>query len=477
MNKIKNPLYIFGLLYLATASVVYGEISTNGLASCGGLFLLDSDSKDLSGKFCSMADTMRAGKYTVFAGLSHYWVDGLWKDGWTLSLNSSQTVGNAGIQADFRNIAFSVSASSRPSLTSGITAHAADSVFYASAVLERGAPELTHIRWESENESDEVNQIDALWEAEYLRKGFGIGSTYKGNEILANLTLITTSPQNLDREYFVKDSSRLWIWDARYSHRFTQGLFELYYAGISADSRLYGIASRDNSRKRFMYIPLEGLLHYGDVRWKSESYGLQARGLKSSIRLDKSHDRFFETLAPNRLLPASITQALSFSFLQQNYLVDADLDIAAFSFGGHYSPSIGITPSTRFVPKVEIHGYYTYNELDIDRISETSTFIAYSAIDEHWHWSLESLGAIAGAGISIEKRFRDVHRAISLEWNATQIIPFKTDIIKHSNSDKAEQNAESASAEMARKKDSAGPRSSGIFRNGFATHLGVSIQF
>lgn len=466
MNR--NSLYILGLLCLGAKSMVYGEISTQGLAQCGGLFLLDSETKKLSGTYCRIADSTQIDKYKATASLTHYQISGLWKDDWELSFKSNETIGSAGLAADFKNIGYSIAASSTPSLTASITAHTDHSGLYATALLERGSYELANIIWNSENEEDDVNHINALWKTEYIRKGMTIGANYKGNDFNAHLEQISTTPKNRTREYFAKDSTQIWIWNSRYAHQFKQSLLELSYTGASVDVNLFGNTYRDNSTKRFLYLPIEANLHYGDIRWETSLFGLEARGLKTDFHISKNHKRFFETLAPNRLLPTSLTQTLSFSFLQQNYLIDADLDIAAGTFGGHFSPTFNVTTHLSVTPKVEIHGYYTYDELGIDKTTEQTTFIAYKGYDESWFWTFESFGAITGLGFSLEKKFESIPNSLSLEWNAAQIIPFKTELHEHSKSD-----SEPASSQ----KKSAGSSSSGIFKNGFATHLGIAIQF
>lgn len=478
MNAIFKSLCAIGLTSFLATSLAYGEVSTKGLAQCGGLFLLDSDSKDLSGTFCHVNDSISAGKYTVFAGLSNYRISGLWNDGWTLSLNSNRTIGSAGIQADFRHITLSAKASSQPSLASSITAHTGDSSFYASATFERGNPELASINWESENDSDEVHFIEARWETEYLRKGFAIGARIAGNDVDAHLEQIRTAPQNVHREYYIKDSSRVWFWDSRIAHRFERSRLELYYAGLYANANIFGNTYRDNSIKRFMYIPLEANLHYGDIRWEHQSFGLQARGLKADIRMEKNNKRFFETFAPNRLLPASLTQTLSFSFLQRNYRVDADLDLSAITLGGHFSPQFDITRHTKITPRIDIHGYYTYDDVSVDKASETTSFIGFKSENESWSWMLESYGLVASLGLSAERATQGLLRNVSLFATATQLIPLKTDFIERGKSEKQESSApETPEQTSPDENKNAGLESGKIFRNGFGAHLGFSIQF
>lgn len=462
MNAIFKSLYAVGLTSLLATSLAYGEIK--GLARCGGLFLLDSETKKFDGTFCHVADTASAGNYSVFASVSHYRIDGLWKDGWELLLHSKRTLGSAGLQADFRNITFSVEASSLPALKSSVTIHTADSSLYVAALVERGAPELATIRWESENENDEVHLIEGDWNSQYLRKGFAAGVNFAGNKLTAGLQRIGTTPNNVKREYFIKDSSLVWLWDARYAHHFEKSEFEFYYAGVSADVNIFGNTWRDNSTKRFMFVPLDASLHYGSIQWEKETFGLDARGVKADIRMERNKKRFFETFAPNRLLPTSITQTLSFSFLQKNYLVDADIDLSAVTFGGHFNPQFNITAYTKVSPRIDLHGYYTYDEIEVDRTSKTTSFIGYRAQNDSWSWMLESYGLVAGLGITLERKTQGILRNLSLLAAATQLIPLKTDYIEHG-------------ATPSDKNKNAGFESGGIFKSGFATQVITTLRF
>ena len=451
--------------------MAYGDFASKGYAQCGGLFLFNNETKDLSSSFCRIADSTQVGRYSVFASFGHYKMKGLWQDRWALSFSSEQNVGTAGIRANFKNLVFSIAANSSPSLTSGITLHTGDSSLFATASLERGEPELATIRWRSENETDEISRIDAIWKTNYLRKSFSVGSKGKNYEIHTKLEQLTTTPYKQNREHFVKDSSHLWIWDSRYLYILGQNRFQLYYITLSADMDLYGNTYRDNSTKRFMYIPLDAKLHYGNIQWNNKSLGLQAHALKANFEMERNEKRFFETFAPNRILPSSLIQTLSFSFMQKNYLVDANLDIAAGTLGGQYHPEFNVTNNTKIIPLIGIQGYYTYDELSIEKTSETTKMIAYNSRDESWFWTLESWGTIAGLGLALEKKFQGALRVLSLEWNSSQLIPLKTRLIKHNDSDQKEKTS------LPQKKKSTGLETSGLFNNGFASYLGISVKF
>jgi len=471
-----KAINILGCLYLGAASLIYGEVSSNSLAHCGGLFLLDSDSRQLDGFACQASDTTQAGKYSAFASLSRYRIDGLWKDGWTLSFNSTRNIGAAGIRASYKNISYSLEASSLPTLASSITADAADSLMYASIQLERGAPRLVDIRWESENKTDQVNIIEGHWDTEYLRRGFTIGSKFRNGEFQANLNYTSTKPQNTHEEYYVKDSSTIWFWKAGYRHSFETGRLQLGYTGASADIHIFGNTYRENSTKRFMYIPLEANFHYGDIQWEHEVFGLTARGLKIDSRMEKNNKRFFETFAPNRILPGSITQALSFSFLQKNYRIGADVDLSAVTLGGHFNPQFSITPHLQVSPRIELHGYYTYNELEIERKTETTSFMANNLENSTWSWMLESYGCIAGLGFTLEGKAPGTNRRISIFGRVSQIIPFKTDYVERTEPPESTPAVPPEGTTPVKNKN-AGLESGGIFRSGFAAHFGASISF
>ncbi|MBR4916116.1 MAG: hypothetical protein IKZ45_03430 [Fibrobacter sp.] len=448
MNSFKNSLYAFEMLCLGAASLAYGV--------------------ELNAAQVSINDTVKFGAHRIFAGFGYEHVNGKWNDGWSLTFNREDFLGFAGFNSDFRNISLSVTASSAPAITSQLTAHTVDSSFFAGTTFGRGNPFLMTVRWESENDSDQVHLIEADWETDYIRKGFVIGGNFKRNHLQTGYEQIRTTPVKPDKEYFIKDSSQINIWDTRYRHSFEKTALDVQYTQSFAKSEIIGNSYRESSTKRFMYLPVKGFIHYANTHWGNESYGLDAKGILAYGKMEKNNDRFFETLAPNRLLPASVTQALSFSFLQRNYLIDADLDIAAATFGGYFNPHFNISGQTRIAPKFGLYGYYTYDELEIEKTSKTTSFIGFNADTEWWLMSLESTGLIANAGISLGRPFRNNSFGFSLEWGATQIIPLKTDIRKKWESETSEESS---------KTKPEGSNPSGIFKNGFATQLITTLRF
>ena len=466
MITILKSLYAIGFTSLLATSLAYGEVK--GLARCGGLFLLDGETTKLSGAGCLSTDTVHFGNLDVFAGIGYDHFSGEWNDGWTLTIKRNDLLGSAGFRSDFRNISLSVTASSAPAITSQLTAHTADSSFFAGTTFGRGNPFLMTVRWESENDSDQVHLIEADWETDYIRKGFVIGGNFKRNLLQTSYEQIRTTPVKPDKEYFIKDSSQISIWDTRYRHSFEKTALDVQYMQLFAKSEIIGNSYRDGSTKRFMYLPVKTIMQYGNIHWGNETFGLDAKGIAAYGKMEKNNDRFFETLAPNRLLPVSVSQALSFSFLQKNYLVDADVNIAAATFGGYFNPHFNISEHTQIVPRFGLYGYYTYDELEIEKTSKTTSFIGYNSETEWWRWSLESTGLIANLGIALDWASQSKSFILSLEWSAMQIIPLKTDFRKK---------WESESSEESKKTKPEGTSPSGIFKNGFATSLGIAFKF
>ena len=417
---------------------------------------------------CSVADTVQFHNHTVFASLGYDRLNGKWNDGWTLFVKRNALLGTAGFTSDYKFISLSVTANSAPEITSELTFHSEDSSFYAGTILESGSPTLATIRWESENENDEVHEIEADWKSDYVRKGIIIGRVKKGYQFQTRFETLHSTPLKQKEEYFIKDSSEIRIWDIHYRLNFDNSALDVQYMRLAAKSQIIGNSYRDNSTKRFMFLPLRAFMHYANIHWGNETYGVDARGTSAIGKMQRNNDRFFETLAPNRLLPVSVTQALSFSFLQKNYLVDADLSIAAASFGGYFNPHIDISERTQIVPKFGLYGYYTYDELDIEKTSKTTSFIGYNSETEWGHWNFESTGLIANLGLSLDNTSQSKSFGFSLEWSATQIVPLKTDLRKKWVDESSEESSKT-------KPEGASP--SGIFKNGFATQLATTLRF
>lgn len=459
--------YVIGLVSITAFSVAYGSVSSKSTAQCGGLFLLDTKTAEVSGTRCHVTDSVSVGKYTAFGSFGHYRFGGTWNDGWELSIKSNGLIGSAGIRVGFKYIDFSVDANSLYSMTSGMSIHKADSSAYMASFIGMGHPTLASIRWDSDDDNSEISHIAADWETDFFRKGVIIGAQFGKQYVNAKIESIITTPYSANREYFVKDSSHLAIADIHYSFDGTDNDIRLHYTNVIANLNIIGNTYRDSSTKRFMFVPLDANLHLAELSWERLHYALHASALRANAQMEKKDERFFETFAPNRLLAPSIIQALSFTFLQQVYRVGADIDIFAFAAGAKINPRLNIAGHT-IVPSIDIQGYYTYDEMDVEKTSETTRLIAFDSRKESWHWQLESFGTIISLGLSWEKSFAGSSHTISLDWNASQIVPLDFDFSKEYSDGESERNSDKSLKTRS---------GTGLFRNGFASSLAIRYSF
>jgi len=239
--------YVIGLVSITAFSVAYGSVSSKSTAQCGGLFLLDTETAEVSGTRCHVTDSVSVGKYTAFGSFGHYRFGGTWNDGWELSIKSNGLIGSAGIRVGFKYIDFSVDANSLYSMTSGMSIHKADSSAYMASFIGMGHPTLASIRWDSDDDNSEISHIAADWETDFFRKGVIIGAQFGKQYVNAKIESIITTPYSANREYFVKDSSHLAIADIHYSFDGTDNDIRLHYTNVIANLNIIGNTYRDSS--------------------------------------------------------------------------------------------------------------------------------------------------------------------------------------------------------------------------------------
>ncbi len=389
-----------------------------------------------------------------------------WSDGWDLTLTKKRPFddgadiddvldGGVDFRSDYRYLTVEAGIETGPWISAGLTLHAADSLFFAGSRIARGNLNFGTILWKSNQGNENIPDISAPWESDILQKGFSLGSQFGRQEISVDVNHTQSTPHNRDQEYYIRDSIDIWKVDARYRN----GNAEFGYTFTNADATLYGIRHQDDSRKRFLYAPLESRFHFveyvqHDILGSLTASGLNAAGRQGAggvnaasrqgagvldlrifaghgeLNLSNDGERFHETLAPNRALRSSLIQVLSFSFLQQNYRIDADLDASAetigfayrkpIAFGSAQSSAKGAAQGSansaannvagRFVqssaggvvlaPNISANIYYAEGSADINQVSETTKFIGVSARTKKYAWNVNSFGALLGLGMN-----------------------------------------------------------------------------
>jgi hypothetical protein len=469
-------------------------ISNTGLANCGGLFLLHLSDKQFSAKSCSIRDSLTVDNFNVYGAFEHIAIQGRYTDHWHIKGLNKQNIVSAGFESHYKNVSLGVNVNSAPFVQASFSAYRQDSLFKASASIARGSLNFGTIRWIPEKENGIINTIAVDWESHIFYSKLSAESKIDNHYIDISLSYAKTSPHNPDKAYYVRDSANVIALSGGYGHAFKKSRLNVGYTFTDADITLYGIYHSEDSRKRFMYLPLDATMHLGFVHWDWERLRTHMEFMHAAGRLRSNPNRFFETLAPNRALPASVIKGLSFSFLQKAFRIDADLDASAILGGASYRWKLG----SRYVfkSKVELDLFGASGEINIDKQIETTVMTSHRYEYEKTLRKLNSIGSVLSVDFEINKVDKNSPVIFALEYGFAQIIPFYIDY-KDYNVDKPNESStgnktpgkpssgssgsNNHEAETKAPKDKAGSLdgniSSLIFRNGFATHLGISIRF
>ncbi len=434
-----------------------------GLADCGGLFLLHQSDKQFSIKSCNIRDSLKVSNFELYGAFHHVTVQGRYTDGWSVKSLSQINVASAGFVSRYKYITLGVQVNTLPMITSNISVHRKDSLFRANVSVSRGSIHLTELSWIPDKQTEVVGTIPIDWVSHVLYRHLSAESKFGNNYVNLSLNKIQTTPRNSEKEHYIRDSVNVLALNAKYRHDFGMSRLDASYLFVNADATLYGIFHSENSRKRFLYAPLEATFHWGNVKWNTDNLQTHLEYIYLSGSLKSNPNRFYESLAPNRILPPSTIKGLSFAFLQKVFRIDADLDAYGFLGGASYCWILG--KQNKFIPNVGIDFFKANGEIDIDKRTETTKVMGASyAYNKNTQQKLSSLGSVLSLGIEYHKKG---NVDWSVDYGISQIIPFYIDYKKSNASKKISGNNKTSDNNI----------SSQLFRNGFATRLGMSVNF
>ena len=472
-------------IFLALGFAVNAALamSNTGLADCGGLFLLHLSDKQFSTKSCSIKDSLTVDNYKVYGSFEHFAIQGRYTDEWSIKGLNRQNIASAGFEGNYKYVSFDVNVSSYPFVKATLSAHPKDSLFKVNATFAGGAIDMGSMRWIPDHKTEMVGTISVDWTSHVLYGGLSAEYNINAHHINLSGAYLKTIPHNPDKEYYVRDSTGAIIINAKYRYDFSNSRLDAGYTFANANVTLYGIYHNEESRKRFMYMPLDATFHSLYAKWEREQVRTHLEYFYLAGRLSSNPNRFYETLAPNRALPASVIKGLSFAFLQKTFRVDADLSTQAILGGGSYRWNLG--KRYVFTPNVGLDFFGIKGDLDIDKKTETTRLATVNTYKEKTFRELSAIGTILALECEIRK---DGPVSLALVYGISQIIPFYIDY-KDQNSNKSTDagtpNPTSPSGSgtpgAQGDKDKAGSLEGGLsdllFRNGFATHLGISVKF
>ncbi|WP_173475387.1 hypothetical protein [Fibrobacter succinogenes] len=460
-------------------------VSNSRLADCGGLFLLHLSDKQFSTKSCSIKDSLTVDNYKVYGSFEHFAIQGRYTDEWSIKGKNTQNIVTAGFEGNYKYLSFDVNVSSYPFVKATLSAHPKDSLFKVNASFAGGSIDLGNMRWIPDQKTEMVGTISVDWVSHIFYGNLSAEYNIAAHHINLSGTYLKTSPHNPDKEYYVRDSAGVLILSANYGHDFSKSRLDASYTFANASATLYGIYHNEESRKRFMYMPLDATLHSLYTKWEREQVRTHLEYFYLAGRLSSNPNRFYETLAPNRALPASVIKGLSFAFLQKTFRVDADLSTQAILGGGTYRWNLG--KRYIFTPNVGLDFFGIKGDLDIDKKTETTRLATVNTYKEKTFRELSAIGTILSLECEIRK---EGPVSLAFVYGISQIVPFYIDY-KDQNSNKgvepgdgtgpSQQHGSGTQSGTQGDKDKAGSLEGGLsdllFRNGFATHLGLSIKF
>ena len=473
-------------IFLALGFAVNAALamSNTGLADCGGLFLLHLSDKQFSAKSCSIKDSLTVDNYKVYGSFEHFAIQGRYTDEWSIKGRNRQNIASAGFEGNYKYLSFDVNISSSPFVRATLTAHPKDSLFKVNATFAGGAIDMGKMRWIPDHKTEMVGTISVDWTSHVLYGSLSAEYNINAHHVNLSGTYLKTIPHNPDKEYYVRDSAGAIILNAKYGHDFSNSRLDAGYTFANADITLYGIYQNEGSRKRFMFMPLDATLHSFYAKWEREQVRTRLEYVHLAGRLSSNPNRFYETLAPNRALPASVIMGLSFSFLQKTFRVDADLSTSAILGGGSYRWNFG--KRYTITPTAGLDFFGIKGDLDIDKKTETTRLATINTYKEKTFRELSAIGTILSLECEIRK---NGPISLALVYGVSQIIPFYINY-KDQNSNKSTEPGDgtgpsqqhgSSPTDSQGGKDKAGSLEGGLsdllFRNGFATHLGISVRF
>ena len=483
---MKVAKQIFLALGLAVSAAL--AINNTGLADCGGLFLLHMSDKQFSAKACSVRDSLTVNNFDIYGAFHHISIQGRYTENWHLKGLSELNIASAGFESHFKYFSLGINVNTLPFVSSVLSIHREDSLFRASASIARGSADMGNIRWLSKKETDIIHMISVDWETHALYRALSAESKIGDHYINLSLSHIKTLPRNPDKEYYIRDSASAIVINANYGHAFDKSRLHTGYTFADADVTLYGIYHSEDSRKRFMYLPIEATFHHLYTRWEQEKLHAHLDYAHLSGKLFSNPNRFYETLAPNRALPASVIKGISFAFLQKTFRVDADFNAFAVLGGASYRWQLG--NRYIFTPIVALDFFGASGKTRFDKDIETTIITTHQHSNEKIQRKLKSIGSI----LSLEGELRkDGPINVALVYGISQIIPFYIDYRDYNaNENKNETSSEKSPGQSGRPGKDSGTSeiksedksgtlekdvSKLLFRNGFATHLGISVRF
>jgi len=466
------------------------EWSDAGIARCGGLFLWKGKYISADAENCQTSDTAYHGPFKAYAAFSATRLHLRWENFWTIRSDTRKAEATAGIAGDFPWIAINANVTGDTSYMRAKASSAIkwnDSLAYAGVNIGGGSFGKLNLNWISETENSLLDTIRGSYEGEYISKGIFAGGKYKQHEWKIDGEYFQTDRAPIRKQHYAfRDSSllRKGTFDYAYSAKDSRVEILLYHLDLNA--HLFGVRYYEGDTKRFLYLPIEAELNGAEESVEYKNWKFNAGYTRGYLKISKTTKRFEETLAPNRLLDYSLTEALSFSFYRKNYRLygDAHAYLAHLKIQKEWEIPIH---SWLLSPLAFGDFFYSEGEADITEQDETDVLITSQKKYTPYHGDLK----ISGTILQLALKLGSPQKALYTQIKCSQFIPLflrkkLEEITTSNNSQKNSSTSPSGSSSGSSSEASPGGKvSSPImneenltpFRAGFAIEIEAGFKF
>lgn len=460
----------FLVCVLALATSIFASWSESGGVRCRGLFLLNGKFADAEFSSCQVSDSLQTDVLLVHVALQRYRESASFENSWKLESDILFQDARFGLQGNFRNILLGANFSgSRDFRHFDVVSeiHAADSLFFLGVTLGRLSIGEFRATWTSESEKSVLDTVDLAYRGNFLGHGIFLGSRLRKHSIQVSGNLWESRRESLkDDTYAIRDSSNLLRLRSEYAYRFDRGTVSADIFWTNLNSRFFGIRTEDGKSKRFAFLPVKANVEGLDVSWENDFLELQAGGIWLQGSFPHDRTRFYETLAPNRMLNYSLLQAFSFAYFKRDYRLFGE----ASGFLSYFKAEkdFSFYPGNFLVqPGISANFIYAQGSLDMSMESVTTSIFVRKTQTTDYTGNLKTTGVIANLSLVL----KSPHRKLFLAADSYQFVPFLVITSFEKNSGIGQRQDIDLANSSKRKKRSS------IFKTGFAFDLSIGFHF
>lgn len=412
----------FLVFALALATSLFAGWSEAGSVRCRGLFLWNGQYARANASGCQVSDTLQTDPLLFDVGFQRYRANIAWENFWRLEADALLENAHFGVRGNFRNLFLGANFSGgRDFLRSGIVSeiHTGDSLLFLGVKLERVSVGGLQATWMSEKKNNVLDTVDLIYRGNFLGRGIFLGSRLRKHtfQIEGNFWKSRREPLG-DDVYAVRDSSSLFRFRSEYEYLSSWGTFSADFFWVSLEPRFFGIRTEDGKSKRFSFVPVRADVEGFDVFWKNSFLKIQTGGFFLQSNFPHHKERFYETLAPNRILDYSLLQAFSFSYFKRDYRIFGEAN--GFLSYLKLEKDFAFSPGNFLVqPGISANFIYAQGEFDATLESVTTSIFLRKTRTTDYDGNFKAAGAIANLSLVI----KTPKRKLFLAADCFQIIP------------------------------------------------------